>query len=91
MPDSPLIPWSPDLETGHEEIDAQHKTLIETLNRLHGAIRDGSGEDELFGRYMRKELGLISETEEMLRVWLIHHILSDDQVLGQMAPEPPRE
>ncbi|MBP1626473.1 MAG: bacteriohemerythrin [Holophagaceae bacterium] len=128
-----LIPWTPDLETGHPEIDAQHKTLIEALNRLHTAILDGTGEDELgwclsflkaytrvhfkteeallrkagldseahsaahreflasvdglFARYVRQELGLISETEAILQTWLIDHIQSDDQVVSLLPRE----
>lgn len=130
MAETPLIPWTPDLETGHSVIDGQHKTLIEALNRLHAAIQEGNGDDEigwclsflkaytrvhfkaeeallrnagvditahslthkafltevdiLFGRYVRKELGLLSETEAMLKNWLIEHIQEDDQIAGQL-------
>ncbi|WP_005036268.1 bacteriohemerythrin [Holophaga foetida] len=130
MTETPLIPWTRDLETGHPVIDNQHKTLIEALNRLHTAILEGTGDDEigwclsflkaytrvhfkaeegllrkagvdiaahslahreflaqvddLFGRYVRQELGLISETETMLRNWLIEHIKSDDQIAGHL-------
>jgi hemerythrin-like metal-binding protein len=41
------IVWNSDLETGHAEIDAQHRTLVESLNRLQAAVSVGSGEEEL--------------------------------------------
>jgi len=47
MTEQAMIAWSSDLETGHPEIDAQHKTLVESINRLHTAIGEGKGEEEL--------------------------------------------
>ena len=47
MPDPLPIVWSSDLETGQAEIDGQHRTLVESLNRLQAAVSNGSGEEEL--------------------------------------------
>jgi hemerythrin-like metal-binding protein len=42
----PTIPWTPDLETGHLEIDAQHKTILEAMNRLQDAVASEDGEEK---------------------------------------------
>jgi hemerythrin-like metal-binding protein len=44
-----LIVWDQRLETGHRKIDEQHKSLVEIFNRLHGAMKQGRGKDELGG------------------------------------------
>lgn len=35
------IPWDPSLETGHAEIDDQHRRIVAHCNRLHEAIAAG--------------------------------------------------
>jgi hemerythrin-like metal-binding protein len=44
-----LIVWDARLETGHAAIDDQHKSLVEILNRLHTAMKQGRGKAELEG------------------------------------------
>jgi hemerythrin-like metal-binding protein len=44
-----LITWDARLETGHAAIDEQHKSLVEILNRLHTAMKQGRGKGELEG------------------------------------------
>ena len=44
-----LIVWDQRLETGHSKIDEQHKSLVEILNRLHGAMKQGKGKEEVGG------------------------------------------
>lgn len=44
-----LIDWDARLETGHATIDEQHKSLVEILNRLHLAMKQGRGKGELEG------------------------------------------
>jgi hemerythrin-like metal-binding protein len=44
-----LIVWDCKLETGHGKIDEQHKSLVEIVNRLHGAMKQGKGRGELEG------------------------------------------
>jgi hemerythrin-like metal-binding protein len=44
-----LIVWDRRLETGHGKIDEQHKSLVETVNRLHEAMKQGKGRGELEG------------------------------------------
>ena len=62
--------WDPDLETGHEKIDNQHKQLISALNSIIEASQQGKGKDELF-----KTLDFLSgytimhfQTEEKLQM-----------------------
>lgn len=39
----PLIDWGTHFKTGHPEIDGQHKALIDTINWLHAALKEGTG------------------------------------------------
>lgn len=43
----PLISWTSALSTGVQEIDTQHKNLIEIVNRLNDAMQGGQGKDAL--------------------------------------------
>lgn len=43
---APLIAWGPELSVGIDEIDAQHKLLIDLLNKLHVAILQQHGRAE---------------------------------------------
>lgn len=40
---SVLFEWSDSFNVGIQEIDEQHRTLVDLLNRLHAAIRDHKG------------------------------------------------
>lgn len=40
-----LFHWSDDFSVGIEEIDAQHKELVDLLNQLHEAIHEHHGRD----------------------------------------------
>ncbi|MCE1204687.1 MAG: bacteriohemerythrin [Holophagaceae bacterium] len=39
--------WGPALELGHAGIDADHRSLLETLNRLRQAVRQDQGREEI--------------------------------------------
>jgi hemerythrin-like metal-binding protein len=39
--------WQPALEIGHPQIDAEHRSLVETLNRLHRAVDQGRDHEEI--------------------------------------------
>ena len=41
------MPWGPALELGHAQLDADHRSLVETLNRLRGAVREDRGREEI--------------------------------------------
>lgn len=39
----PLIEWNANYETGITQMDLQHKRLVDIINRLHDAMREGKG------------------------------------------------
>ena len=42
-----LMLWDKKLETGNAQIDEQHKALVDALNNLHAAMKQGKGKDEV--------------------------------------------
>jgi hemerythrin-like metal-binding protein len=40
-----FVDWASELETGIEEIDAQHKMLVSLINELHEAMHKGKGKE----------------------------------------------
>ena len=42
-----MIPWTSALETGHSQIDDDHKKLIASLNELDTALKKGAGKDQV--------------------------------------------
>lgn len=42
-----MITWSESLSTSHENIDAEHKMLIKSLNDLDQAMKKGAGRDQI--------------------------------------------
>ncbi len=41
----PLIQWNESLSVGIPSMDAQHQKLINIINRLHDAMKEGKGKD----------------------------------------------
>ena len=66
-----MYEWDPDLETGHEKIDSQHKQLIEALNNLINAFRNGKGKEQ------------IVETMEFLTAYSIMHFSMEDNLMAK--------
>ncbi|MGA3028569.1 MAG: bacteriohemerythrin [Bryobacteraceae bacterium] len=42
-----LFTWSPEYSVGNDLIDAEHRTLFEMADRLHGAMLSGGGKNVL--------------------------------------------
>ena len=42
-----LMNWSKELEVNFPKVDEQHRALIDTINRLHDAMKQGKGRDEV--------------------------------------------
>lgn len=42
-----LITWSPSLSVNVKQFDDQHKKLIDLINKLHDAMKEGKGKDIL--------------------------------------------
>jgi len=57
---SKFIEWSNELSVGIEEIDAQHKVLVDLLNEIHEAMQQG--------RTVQSTRGIIDRLDEYTRV-----------------------
>lgn len=61
--------WRPTLEVGHAQIDAEHRTLVDALNRLHDAVAEGRGDEEV--------LAVLS----FLRDYTVTHFRSEEALM----------
>ena len=67
--------WSSDLETGNATIDTQHKKLIQAINDLQTALKEGKGREK------------IRETLDFLLNYTVKHF-TDEQNLQQKYGYP---
>ena len=42
-----MIQWTAALETGHQQIDNDHRRLVASLNELDAALKNGLGKDQV--------------------------------------------
>ena len=42
-----LLTWTPDLDTGIETIDSQHKQIVDCINQLHEVQQTGNRAETL--------------------------------------------
>jgi hemerythrin len=61
--------WSNNLATGIEKVDQQHKQLIETVNSLLEAVKNGEPKDK------------VDETIEFLSDYVITHFKTEEEVM----------
>lgn len=73
-----VVSWNSTLSVGHDEMDNQHKKLVELLNKLHSAMTEGQGR-EIVGR-------TLTELVRYTRV----HFAAEEQVM-KMAGYPELE
>jgi len=66
--------WSSDLETGHNLIDEQHKSLFVAANRFADAFQNGKGQAE------------IEETLRFLILYTEQHFHDEEELQKQYAP-----
>lgn len=62
----PLITWNETLSVGISQFDAEHKKMIEMINTLHEAMKEGKGR-EVLGRILEELVAYTRthfETEE---------------------------
>ena len=69
----PFAQFSDDLRVGHEEIDRQHESLFEIVNRLHDAMRAGTS---------RQEQGNILA---FLRTYTVEHFEMEETLMRDTA------
>ena len=62
------LDWRPELEVGHAQIDQDHRTLVEALNRLHAALAQGQDRAAIVGvlNFLRDYAVTHFKTEEAL-------------------------
>jgi hemerythrin-like metal-binding protein len=65
-----LIVWNKQLETGNGKIDEQHKALVEAFNKLHTAMKQGKGKDEL------------GNTLNFLANYTVQHFQMEEQLMN---------
>ncbi|MCC6134817.1 MAG: bacteriohemerythrin [Candidatus Contendobacter sp.] len=86
-----FIEWSNELSVGIEEIDAQHKVLVDLLNQIHEAIQQRHGA-EITGRILQKlgEYTRIHFAVEESLMRIMHypdyerHKLEHDKLIDQL-------
>ncbi len=83
--------FSDELRVGHEEIDAQHASLFEAVNRLHDAMRAGRSREEQANilAFLRSYTVEHFATEEAFMAksaypGLDHHRNEHERLLGQV-------
>jgi hemerythrin-like metal-binding protein len=64
-----MTPWSPRFETGHAQIDAEHREFFDKLNGLKQAMESGAGRErivELINLLQRYVLGHFAREESLM-------------------------
>ena len=67
----PIVNWSDDYRVNVEQIDAQHRELLELVNGLHAAVESCLGKDEL-----REMLANLAEFTR-------HHFATEEELMKQ--------
>ncbi len=65
----PYMTWRPELEVGHGTMDAEHRTLVEALNRFHDAMAEGRGQAE------------VDRTLVFLRDYAVGHFTTEEELM----------
>lgn len=62
--------WEKQLMTGVQEIDVEHRTLIETVDALQDAMQSGKGKEEVLGtlNFLQNYVKIHFKHEEALQV-----------------------
>jgi len=66
-----FVQWSDDLSVGVEEIDEQHKVLVNLINEMHGAIHQRRGSEvvgEILGRLVEYTRIHFAVEESLMRI-----------------------
>ncbi len=71
----PLIDWTDKMSVGVNEIDIQHKKLVDILNRLHDSLKANTTEKELKTIYME----LIDYTK--------YHFSTEEKIMEEVGYE----
>ena len=75
------LTWSDSFAVGHDELDWEHRGLVDAINHVEAAVRQRKGPEE------------IAEALSMLREKAVRHIQDENALLRQIKSgefEPPR-
>jgi hemerythrin len=67
----PLFNWSTQYETGILLVDSQHKKLVDAINDLHDAMKEGKGKDK------------IEKTLDFLVDYTVLHFSAEEKLMQQ--------
>lgn len=68
-----FMPWSDELKVGIEEIDEQHRWLVEQTNILHDALARDS------------EAGILGEILECLVDYTMNHFIVEEELFSRLG------
>ena len=66
------IDWNPELETGIDLIDTQHRSIFDQVNRLLSSMREGRGRDE------------VGKVIEFLGDYVVTHFAAEEQSMTEL-------
>jgi hemerythrin len=72
LPSNPLIQWTSELSVGVEELDAQHRVLVDLINQLHHSIvihRGGDEANAILGRLIEYTRIHFAVEESLMRLF----------------------
>jgi hemerythrin-like metal-binding protein len=65
----PLLEWNDQLALGHDEIDGQHRMLVDMINELHDQVQAG-----------RQRQGL-ADTVQGLKAYAAYHFAEEERLM----------
>jgi hemerythrin len=68
-----LLHWSVVYETGHPEIDAQHKQIVDTMNKLHEAVAE------------RKHAEVLADIMDFLEKYVRDHFSFEEKCMREFV------
>lgn len=84
--------WEKQLMTGVQEIDVEHRTLIETVDALQDAMRSGKGKEEVLGtlNFLQNYVKIHFKHEEALQVeydypFIAGHKMMHEEFVNQVS------
>jgi hemerythrin len=69
----PMLPWMDSFCVGHADLDAEHRQLVEAINDIEAAVRDGQDPQQ------------VAELLTELRLAAVRHIERENALLWQIG------
>ena len=84
--------WSDNLSVGVDVIDGQHRYLIELINDLHGAMRDGKGREavgEVLDRLVEYTVFHFKTEERLMKAYRyghpVYHLHEHEKLISRIV------